>query len=141
MSFPSAGMLYVGESTLKNALPYDEIAKASFSPVSQMKGINTLLEKDHEERMQANPEFLALKEGIEKFKEANAKKSLVLDLKKYEAMQGEQERRDLKRINEHRALQGLKPVTSIEGVTKSKVDYIKDESLQVTAELVNNQHK
>jgi len=139
VSFPSKySTLNIGESTMKNTLPYDEIAAASFSPVSKMNEINKTLEKDHEERMLANPEFKFLKEDIEKLKEANAKKSLVLDLKKFAAIQAEQESKELKRVNERRKLQGLKPVTAIDAQAKSNVDYVKDESLQVTAEFITD---
>ena len=137
IDFPSAGLLYAGESTMKNALPYDEIAATAFSPVSQMKAMNTQLEKDHEKRMLANPEFRFLKEDVQKFKEARAKKSFVLDLNKYAGIYAVQENEALRRINERRALQGLKPVASIDAQVKPGLDYIKEESLQVTAELVN----
>ncbi|MCZ4245049.1 carboxy terminal-processing peptidase [Pedobacter punctiformis] len=142
VSFPSRySSLSIGESTMKNALAYDEIAAAAFAPVSQMNGINKTLEKDHEERMLTNPEFKFLKEDIEKLKEINARKSLVLDLKKFEAIQAEQENEDLKRTNERRKLLGLTPITATEAQEKPKVDYVKDESLQVTAELISKIEK
>ncbi|WP_316834242.1 carboxy terminal-processing peptidase [Pedobacter nutrimenti] len=117
VSFPSSGSsFYVGESTMKNALPYDEIPATPFSPVFQLKEINALLEKDHEKRVKNNPQFQVLQQQVSEYKRLNEQKSVVLDLKK---------------------ITDAKAVNSTTILNKDKTDYVKEESLKVTAELVS----
>jgi carboxyl-terminal processing protease len=142
ISFPSMYEFQnIGESTLKNVLPYDQVAEVSFSPTSDLKEITKLLKQHHEERMWASQEFKFLAEDIQKLKEADARKSVVLDLGKFVSLQDQQQADELKRLNLRRKLQGLGPVTAIGAKAKSDVDYVKDESLQITAELINKINK
>jgi len=115
----------------------NQIASTSFSPVLGLKEITRALKQHHEQRMQVNQEFKFLTEDIQKLKASSAKKSTVLDLGKYVALQEQQQMDELKRLNLRRKLQGLGPVTAADAATKSDVDYVKDESLQITAELIN----
>jgi carboxyl-terminal processing protease len=137
ISFPSKyETLNIGESALKNVLPYDEIARANFTPVVGLKGVNEL-KQHHEQRMNASQEFKFLVEDIQKVKESSAKKSTVLDLNKFAVEQQKQQADELNRLNKRRKLQGLQPVAALGDQAKSTVDYVQDESLQITAELIS----
>ncbi|WP_316838667.1 carboxy terminal-processing peptidase [Pedobacter gandavensis] len=137
ISFPSKySALKVGESTLKNVLPYDEIAASNFIPLAQLKMINQQLEKHHQQRMQTNQEFSFLKEDIQKSQYAAANSSIQLDLKAFLEARKNQQIQDLKRINQRRKSLGLKTVTANDPVNGMEVDYVKEESLQITAELI-----
>lgn len=138
ISFPSKyEFLNIGESILKNVLPYDQIASTSFSPVLGLKELTKMLKQHHEQRMHVSQEFKFLTEDMEKLKESSTKKSMVLDLGKFVALQKQQQIDELTRLNLRRKLQGLGSVTAVDASTKTDVDYVKDESLQITAELIN----
>lgn len=126
LSFPSKyDPLKVGESTLKNVLPYDQIEASSFVPVAQLKTINQQLEAHHQQRMKINKAF-TFKAPISSFQ---------LDLKTFLDTRKMQQIQDLKRINERRKLLGMKAVTAESEVKMAEVDDVKEESLQITAEL------
>lgn len=126
LSFPSKyDPLKVGESTLKNVLPYDQIEASSFVPVAQLKTINQQLEAHHQQRMKINKAF-TFKAPVSSFQ---------LDLKTFLDTRKMQQIQDLKRINERRKLLGMKAVTAESQVKVAEVDDVKEESLQITAEL------
>jgi carboxyl-terminal processing protease len=142
LNFPSKySVMNVGESTLKNALPYDQVPAATFTKVSEMTAIIEKLKINHEARMQASQELKFLKEDIQQLKEEDTKKSMILDLEKTIRQQADLRKIELNRTNSRRKLQGLKPLVVVDEKTKNTADEMKNESLQVTAELVTELNK
>lgn len=138
LSFPSKySALKVGESTLKNVLPYDEIEAAGYTPVAQLKKLNQQLEIHHQQRMKANQEFTFLKEDIKKLQEAGINRSLQLDLDAFVEARKRQQAQDLKRNNQRRKSLNLKAVNTADSAKVMEVDYVKEESLQITMELLS----
>ncbi|WP_316748665.1 carboxy terminal-processing peptidase [Pedobacter gandavensis] len=136
-SFPSKySALKVGESTLKNVLPYDQIEATDFVKFTYLKVLKQQLEADHQQRMAANQEFSFLKEDLKKLQEGSAGSSLQLDLNTFLEARKMQQIQDLKRINQRRKRMGMKSITTGDPVKAVEVDYVKEESLQITAELI-----
>lgn len=67
----------------------------------------------------------------------SANSSLQLDLDTFLDARKNQQMQDLKRVNQRRKLLGLKSITTGDSVKAVEVDYVKEESLQITAELIH----
>ncbi|SMO52818.1 carboxy terminal-processing peptidase [Solitalea koreensis] len=126
-----------GESSEPTALPWDQIAPAKYTPVANLKPIDAQLVADHQKRMEANPEYKYLLEDIKEVEKARTQKSVVLNEDELKKEREVKEAEDLERYNRRRVVQGLKPIAK--GADRSPLnnDYIKDESLQITSELVS----
>jgi carboxyl-terminal processing protease len=69
----------IGESRLPNALPPDEIAPASYTPLNRILPHITRLQQLSQERISKQPEFQFIKEDIQTLKEKLKDKSVSLN--------------------------------------------------------------
>ncbi|MEK7857703.1 MAG: carboxy terminal-processing peptidase [Elusimicrobiota bacterium] len=72
----------VTETSLKNALPYDEVEQARFSRIDLVSRAMNQLQKASTERVNGSKEFAYVREDIERFKKQLADKSVSLNEKK-----------------------------------------------------------
>lgn len=74
-----------GESTYDNALPWTQIAAATYAPVGNYARMQPLLTAKHEARMAKDQEFGFLLDDIKQYRESRERKSVSLNYAKREA--------------------------------------------------------
>jgi carboxyl-terminal processing protease len=127
-----------GESTEKNALPWDQIPASSFTDKGEAKKYVPQLLQRSQKRTALNLEFRYLNEDIQALKqEAERKKiSLQESVRKQERDKQEEER--WAKTNERRAARGLKPLKKGEKAPEHEKapDALLDETTRVLADLI-----
>jgi carboxyl-terminal processing protease len=80
VAFPSAfDATEYGESSYENALPWSEIAAASYSAKDDLRGLLPALLAKHESRIQKDKEFQYIQEDITEFKALKVKNEISLN--------------------------------------------------------------
>ena len=100
----------IGESALPNALPWDQIKRAHFSPSANLTPFLEQLQTRHQKRLTGNPEFDYVRDQIKLAEEAQAQKTLSLKQSVREKQQRDWESRRLALENTLRKSRGEKPV-------------------------------
>ncbi|UKJ07856.1 carboxy terminal-processing peptidase [Solitalea lacus] len=126
-----------GESSEPTALPWDQISQAPYKPVGQLNVLKPVIEADHDKRMKANSEYKYMLEDIKEFELNTNRKTVVLNIDQLKKERDLKEEEELVRYNQRRKLLGEKPVAKGSDRVPLQNDYVKDESLQITAELIN----
>ncbi|POY38935.1 tail-specific protease [Solitalea longa] len=126
-----------GESSEPTALPWDQINPAQYSPVGKLVNLKPSLSTDHVKRMEGSPEYKYLLEDIKEFEQNESRKTVVLNIDELKKEREAKEDEDLVRFNARRKALGEKPVAKGTSLTPLNNDFVKDESLQITAELIN----
>jgi carboxyl-terminal processing protease len=93
----------VGEASMENPLPWDEVSSASFHKVNMVKPFLAELQKRSEKRIQHDKEFDYIREDIQEFKKNLADKSVSLNEKVRRKEQKEIEDRKHAREKERKA--------------------------------------
>ncbi len=88
------------ESSLKNALPYDEVEPARYETEGEVALLLNRLQKASTERVNASPEFAYVREDIERYKKQQADKSVSLNEEKRLAEKKQDEEINTKRKKE-----------------------------------------
>ncbi len=102
------------ESSLKHALPYDEVEPARYQRLELITPERIkALQKASGERVSASPEFAYVREDIELYKRQKDEKAVTLNEKKRLEEKQEEEARSIKRKKE-RAARRAKPLTATE---------------------------
>jgi len=126
-----------GESSEPSALHWDQIEATDFNVVADLAPLIDTLEKKHEKRMQASPEYQYLLDDIQHLKERENETAVTLQESKLKKEREEKENRSLERTNARRKLQGLEPIKKGESSPKEAVyDFIEDESLNVMVDML-----
>jgi carboxyl-terminal processing protease len=125
-----------GESAEKSALPWDEIKKSNYKPLTLLQpNIKTLTEK-HAKRMKSSKEYAYMLDDIKKFEESEVEKETTLNEIKMKKERDDNEQKSLDRENERRVARGLEPLKK--GETKPKgekpFDFILEESCLIVAD-------
>jgi carboxyl-terminal processing protease len=125
-----------GESAEKSALPWDEIKKSNYKPLTSLQpNIKTLTEK-HAKRMKSSKEYAYMLDDIKKFEESEVEKETTLNEIKMKKERDDNEQKSLDRENERRVARGLEPLKK--GETKPKgekpFDFILEESCLIVAD-------
>jgi len=124
----------VGESSREAALPWNRIRPAPFKRQGSFAPMLTELQRNHDERALADPDFRATMAEISAMDAMRREKSVSLNLKKRQAEREERAQQQLARENERRTARGetqLKAATDIKDVP----DAILAEASQITADL------
>jgi carboxyl-terminal processing protease len=90
--------LKINEATLKNPLPYDEVSAATFTPFNRVATLVPDLKKRSQERIQKDPEFVYIREDIERLKTQLEDKTASLN----EAKRLEEKKTNLDRISKRK---------------------------------------
>lgn len=143
LSFPSAiDMEAFGESSLENALPWDQIPALDYSSYNAVGAVDwTEWQERLNQQIQSNLEFQFILEDFDQYlaEKDNTWVSLVLAERKAE--QAEEEAKKLARANARLKLKGLEPVEKIEDIpTDIELDdpYLK-ELVQISFALIDAQ--
>lgn len=127
-----------GERFMDNALPWDSIRVAKYSPIKALNSVLPLLKTQHFERITKNPEFNYIEEDIARYNERKDQQYIVsLNKVKREAEQKDEDKRELVRMNERLSRAGLDNITDLEQLPKDyKIpDAFLDESVEMTLDL------
>lgn len=108
----------IGESALEEALPWDHIDPSNFKPYSNLNTSIPVLNKQHINRIQNNPDFTYLNEQVEFLKELRNDTSISLNIETREKERLENEERRLALENKRRIAKGLKPLTKLDDADK-----------------------
>lgn len=104
----------LGESAADNALPWDEIGAVDFSRMDQLSDVVPLLRERHEQRIADDDAFQAMIDELKQVRKARETTEVSLNRDKREQERQERNAARLRKANEHRMIQGLEPLESID---------------------------
>ncbi len=138
IQFPSAIPLdKYGEDTEPSALPFDMIARSSYSTVGSFTSVIPQLKTLHDTRMQANVNYKNLLEDIADYKKRDAEKTVTLNEPALKKERDEEDAKTLAHDNARRAALGLKPLIKGEARPKDKdADFLKIEAGQILTDYI-----
>lgn len=116
-----------GESSYDNALKWDTIKTADFSPTGSLSNFLPYLKYRHEERKESSEEFAFFVDDIERAKTERNNKIVSLNYKKRLAKQQENDELRLQRENIKRKMQGLEPLAELAKEETEAEDETSDE--------------
>ena len=108
-----------GEETEDDALPWDQIASADYTPLHlDLTAALPKLTKLHEDRIVDNPEWTLFLKGIQLLEAERSAKSVTLLLSEREKLQTTRDDEKLRLANSWRKLKGLSPAKSLDEAYK-----------------------
>ncbi len=127
-----------GESKEENALPWDQVPQARYSPLSNLQSDIDYLTSLYKERIKDNKEFNYLLDDIEQYKQEKDEKSISLNLAERKAKREQRKEKQLKRANERLALMGKEAITDLDDLPEEleDIDPFLDETARITFDLV-----
>ncbi|MCG9696495.1 carboxy terminal-processing peptidase [Shewanella sp. Isolate11] len=151
ISFPSAlEPGEYGEAEQKNALPWDKVPVAQYSTLGDITPnlVNTL-DGLHKKRIQQDVEFGYLAQDIAEFKKTHKDTSVSLVEKERLAEREKNDSKQLARLNDRRATEGLEPLKDLDDADDDvkAPDAFLDETVYITLDMAdmdkvaNNQAK
>jgi len=105
-----------GESLEKNALPWDNIKSAQYSPIDQLQPIVNSLTEKHNSRIQNEIEFTYLQSDIEEYLKEKDMTTISIKENERVKLREEKERQALLRVNQRLKRAGLSEVKSIDDI-------------------------
>ena len=103
----------IGESSLPEAMPWDEIANASYHGYPGFDNLIPTLKKQHEQRSAGNPDFRYIQETIARIDKKKDKKAVSLNFKKRQKEYQISRQEQLEIENRRRLAKGEKPYKNI----------------------------
>jgi carboxyl-terminal processing protease len=139
ISFPSVIPLdKYGEDTEASALPFDMIAKSTYTKAGDLSGAIPELTKLHEQRMSTSANYKYLLEDLDDYKKRDKEKSVTLNEQKLKEQRDSDEKKSLERNNQRRAALGLPALKKGEARPKNEdLDFLKMEAGQILTDFVN----
>ena len=103
----------IGESSLPEALPWDQVKKVDYQMLLELQPLFPLLKKQHEQRVISNPDFRYIQETVARIDKQKSKKVLSLNYDKRfkEYQESRQEQLDIE--NRRRIAKGEEPFKNI----------------------------
>ncbi|TWX57679.1 carboxy terminal-processing peptidase [Colwellia hornerae] len=128
-----------GESREKNALPWDQIPKASYQPLGNLSADLTYLNSLHSERVKVNREFNYLLDDIAVYQKEKDDKTISLKLDERKAKREDRKAKQLIRVNERLVVMGKEKVKSLEDLPDEleELDPFLDETAKITFDLIS----
>ncbi|ABM03928.1 C-terminal processing peptidase-1, Serine peptidase, MEROPS family S41A [Psychromonas ingrahamii 37] len=105
-----------GESLEKNALPWDNIKSADYSPVNNLQSVVKSLTEKHNLRIKNKIEFSYLEKDIEEYLQEKDMTTISLKESDRIKLREEQEKESLVRVNERLKRAGLPEVKSVDDI-------------------------
>ena len=139
IKFPSViPMDKYGEDTEPSALPFDVIAKSSYTKVSDFTAVTPQLTKLHEQRMSTSNSYKYLMQDIADFTKRENEKSVTLNEQQLKKERDSDEARSFERENNKRVTLGFKPLKKGETRPKNEdLDFLKIEAGQILTDYIN----
>ena len=128
-----------GESAQPSALPWDEIKPCNYVQINNLSLISADLKNKHEQRMKKSADYQFMLEDIKDNNKQEKEVSIILSEEKLKKQRDDDAEKTLDRNNRRRKARGLKPLKKGESKPTGEEDYdfIEDESLKITADLIN----
>ncbi len=125
-----------GESAEKSALPWDEIKKSNYKPISNLSSAVNKLTDKHEKRMKSSKEYAYLLDDIKQFKDREIDKPVSLNEEKMKKERDDNDQKNLDRENERRIARGLAPLKKGEVKPKGEkpYDFMLDEGCNIVVD-------
>ncbi|MDG1750646.1 MAG: carboxy terminal-processing peptidase [Thalassotalea sp.] len=128
-----------GESKEENALPWDQVPKASYAQLNNIATDVEYLTSLHHERIKNNTEFNYLLDDIKEYKAEKDNKTISLNLAERKAKTDVRKAKQLVRVNERLTLMGKEPVTSLDDLPDEldEIDPFLVETAKITFDMVS----
>jgi carboxyl-terminal processing protease len=128
-----------GESKEENALPWDQIPKAHYAPLSDLSNKIKLLTKSYDERIISNAEFNYLLSDIIEYKAEKDNKTISLNLNERKSKRETNKAKQLVRVNERLLVMGKETVEDLEDLPEEldELDPFLDEAARITFDFVS----
>ncbi len=128
-----------GESKEENALPWDQIAKAKYSKLSDISSDVTYLTSLYQQRIKENSEFNYLLADIETYKAEKDDKTISLNLDNRKSKREDRKGKRLVRANERLISMGKEKVIDLDDLPDEldELDPFLDETARITFDLIS----
>jgi len=128
-----------GESKEENALPWDQIDRAKYSKLSDVKSDVTYLTSLYQQRIKENSEFNYLLADIETYKAEKDDKTISLNLETRKSKREERKDKRFIRVNERLVSMGKETVEDLDDLPDEldELDPFLDETARITFDLVS----
>ena len=128
-----------GESREENALPWDQVPRARYSPLDNISEDLAYLHSLHKERIKTNVEFNYLLEDIAQYKAEKDDVSISLNYKERKTKRERTKAKRLERANERLAMLGKEAVKSLDDLPDDleDLDPFLDETAKITFDFVS----
>ncbi|NQZ28517.1 MAG: carboxy terminal-processing peptidase [Colwellia sp.] len=128
-----------GESKEENALPWDQIQKAKYTPLNELNTDIDYLTSLYQQRIKENPEFNYLLEDISIYQAEKDDKTISLNLATRKAERETRKSKRLVRVNEQLALLGKDKITNLDDLSDEldDLDPFLDEAARITFDFIS----
>ncbi|WP_019029069.1 carboxy terminal-processing peptidase [Colwellia piezophila] len=128
-----------GESKEENALPWDQIEKAKYTPLNELNTDIEYLTSLYQQRIKDNPEFNYLLEDINIYQAEKDDKTISLNLATRKTEREARKSKRLVRVNEQLALLGKEKVSDLDDLSDEldDLDPFLDEAARITFDFIS----
>jgi carboxyl-terminal processing protease len=139
ISFPSIIPLdKYGEDTEPSALPFDMIAKSTYTKVGDLTPVIPALTKLHEQRMSTSANYKYMLEDLEEYKKRQSETSITLNEQELKQQRDKNEKTSFERNNLRRTALGLTPLKKGQARPKNEdLDFLKREAGQILTDYIS----
>ncbi len=128
-----------GESKEENALPWDHIQQAKYTPLNELNKDIEYLTSLYQQRIKNNPDFNYLLEDISIYQAEKDDKTISLNLVTRKAEREERKAKRLVRVNEQLTQLGKEKITDLDDLTDEldDIDPFLDEAARITFDFIS----
>jgi len=128
-----------GESKEENALPWDQIKQAKYTPLNELTKAVAYLNSLYIERIKSNPEFNYLLEDISLYQAEKDDKTVSLNLITRKSEREERKAKRLVRVNEQLVLLGEEKIVELDDLDEQldDLDPFLDEAARITFDFIS----
>lgn len=139
ISFPSVIPLdKYGEDTEPSALPFDMIAKSTYTKTGDLSPVIPQLTKLHEQRMANSANYKYMLEDLADYKKRQSETSITLNEQALKEQRDADEKKNFERNNQRRAALGLPALKKGDPRPKNEdLDFLKMEAGQIMTDFIN----
>ena len=143
IQFPSVIPLdKYGEDTEPSAMPFDVIAKTTYTKVGDFSAVIPELKKLHDQRMENSASYKYLIQDIAEFKKHDQDKSIVLNEQKLKDQREADDKKSLEDENLRRVAMGLPALKKGQAKPRNEdLDFLKKEAGQVLTDYISLDNK
>lgn len=123
----------IGERAADNPLPWDEIDPVDYTRIEELSRAISLLGSRHDERVKDHSAYNALLDELDQIRQAREQTEVSLNRAQREQERAQRNEARLAKANEHRQIQGLEPLDSVDELEREDDP---DTLLDVSAEIM-----
>ncbi len=128
-----------GESKEENALPWDHIQQAQYTPLHELDKDIVYLTSLYQQRIKTNPDFNYLLEDISRYKAEKDDKTISLNLDTRKTERETRKSKRLLRVNQQLASLGKDKITDLDDLSDEldELDPFLDEAARITFDFIS----